>query len=488
MIGVVAIGGSLLIGGSAWAATISVTTQKDEFGAGGTKACALREAVEAANSDSRFGGCSRGSGGDRIELRAGTYKLTINDPGSSEDLNAEGDLDVGTTTTIAGRGAGKTAIDGNARVGDERIVHLRAGNLTLLGLTLQNAREYDDDGGAAWNSGPGRMTVRASRVIGNFTDYDGGGLAVTEEGGSLVVERSLVANNVANAYGGALSGYAEGGAITIRNSRLVANTADSSGALITGRGKLTVARSVIADNSAASWAGGIDLYRNAAASVTDSTISGNRVHGQHYGGGINDEDSHGPVRVEDSTISNNHAGGFGGGVYIEHAAWTIRNSTISGNIAQNSAGTVGDGGGIAVYGGSLTLSSATVAYNSAYSGSGIYAGGGATTIRNSIVARNHDFGASEWTRDCTTGGGTISSAGNNLFGDGSCGSVGSDLSGTTADQLFPGLAPLGANGGPTKTHALLAGSPAINKGAGCPKRDQRGVKRGGRCDIGAFER
>jgi hypothetical protein len=51
------------------------------------------------------------------------------------------------------------------------------------------------------------------------------------------------------------------------------------------------------------------------------------------------------------------------------------------------------------------------------------------------------------------------------------------------------LAPLAANGGPTKTHALLPGSPAINKGndAIAPVKDQRGYARVGTSDIGAFE-
>ena len=62
------------------------------------------------------------------------------------------------------------------------------------------------------------------------------------------------------------------------------------------------------------------------------------------------------------------------------------------------------------------------------------------------------------------------------------------------------LGPLADNGGPTMTHALLAGSPAINAGdpaamasmGGVPQFDQRGAPftrvSGGRIDIGAIER
>ena len=60
------------------------------------------------------------------------------------------------------------------------------------------------------------------------------------------------------------------------------------------------------------------------------------------------------------------------------------------------------------------------------------------------------------------------------------------------------LAALAGNDGPTRTHALEPGSPAIDggnpaaptgTGGTCAPADQRGVKRtqGGACDIGAYE-
>ena len=52
----------------------------------------------------------------------------------------------------------------------------------------------------------------------------------------------------------------------------------------------------------------------------------------------------------------------------------------------------------------------------------------------------------------------------------------------------PQLGPLADNGGPTMTHALLAGSPAINAGTNCTIGvDQRYVARDAQCDLGAFE-
>jgi hypothetical protein len=91
----------------------------------------------------------------------------------------------------------------------------------------------------------------------------------------------------------------------------------------------------------------------------------------------------------------------------------------------------------------------------------------------------------------------VISLGFNLVGqaDGSTGWRATDRTGTGSAPLDPRLGPLQDNGGPTRTHALLAGSPAIAAGDsalnGTP--DQRGTLRNRFTalrpgpDIGAFE-
>ena len=85
-------------------------------------------------------------------------------------------------------------------------------------------------------------------------------------------------------------------------------------------------------------------------------------------------------------------------------------------------------------------------------------------------------------------GGGISSLGHNLTDDGTCGFI------APGDLVVPDamLGPLQDNGGPTETHDLLPGSPAIDAGSvNCPPpaTDQRGEARpqGAKCDIGAVE-
>jgi hypothetical protein len=163
----------------------------------------------------------------------------------------------------------------------------------------------------------------------------------------------------------------------------------------------------------------------------------------------------------------------------------IVNSTIAQNIA------VGNGGGIY---GFAYINNATISGNSALSGAGGIGGGiyafSETILVNSIVANNPQGG------NCAAT--TSISNGFNLSSDGTCpfGGMG-DLSNTD-----PMLGPLGNNGGPTQTMALLPGSPAIDSGnpSGCTdslgnllRTDQRGMPRPdkedtGGCDRGAYEK
>jgi hypothetical protein len=142
----------------------------------------------------------------------------------------------------------------------------------------------------------------------------------------------------------------------------------------------------------------------------------------------------------------------------------------------------------------------TIVENQAHTGGGVFhSTADILGVRNTIIALNQvDFTGSD--PDMS---GDFTSQGHNLIGDGTGGSgftkgVNGDIVGTAANSIDPKLGPLANNGGPTKTHALLAGSRAIDQGdnANLPYTDQRGFprkkdgNRDGRVivDIGAFER
>jgi hypothetical protein len=179
-----------------------------------------------------------------------------------------------------------------------------------------------------------------------------------------------------------------------------------------------------------------------------------------------------------STISGNSAGTSGGGIGGGgNADLSIVNSTVSGN----SAGTSGGG----IYNNlSLYVTLSTITGNSAPSGGGIYNVGSvevSNTILNAGMSGENIFNE----------GGTVTSLGYNLSSD----DGGGYLTGP-GDQINtdPLLGPLQDNGGPTLTHGLLPGSPAIDAGdpnfTPPPFNDQRGCPRviNGRVDIGSFER
>lgn len=178
------------------------------------------------------------------------------------------------------------------------------------------------------------------------------------------------------------------------------------------------------------------------------------------------------LRIENSALLTSD----GSGLTMDNGNVSIINTTISDNHI----------GGIAQRGGELTLNNVTIAENTG--GAGLNVSGGTLTMQNTLVAKN---GSPEQPTDCA---GTVVSARRNLFGSISeCDYTPGlgDLTGNTGSVLDPRLGPLADNGGPTLTHALLEGSPAIDSGNNitCAATDQRGVARplGAVCDIGAYE-
>ena len=215
-------------------------------------------------------------------------------------------------------------------------------------------------------------------------------------------------------------------------------------------GMLTVTNSTVSGNSAGTDGGGILNDGNLV--LTSVSIAGNRASG--VGGGLTNV---GTTTLTDSTISGNEAGADAGGLN-NRGNLVVTNSTITGNVAET-----GSGGGIRNISGTTDLENSMVAGNTALTGP-----------------------------DCS---GSPTSLGYNLIGnDSGCG-----FTADTGDlvNVDPKLGPLQDNGGPTLTHALLPGSPAIDAGdnESCPETDQRGFHRPvdgdrdgtARCDIGAYE-
>ncbi len=291
-------------------------------------------------------------------------------------------------------------------------------------------------------AGPGPTTIQGLTIKEGRAEQ-GGGIYSAE--GFLTLNHLTFSNNLAmNAANAATSG--EGGGLYNKGSTL------------------TVMNSTLSDNTTGGAGGGIHNF-NGPLTVSNSTLSGN-IAGSNGGGGINSYGS--TLTVINSTLSGNVAGdidGMGGGIRMNYGALTVRNSTLTGNTATRVGG-------------------------------GIYSMNIAT-VNNSLIVGNTASRAKEVYQAYWAGSFT---SGYNLFGQQSLAGVES-VTLLETDQILAGLAdsaigPLANNGGPTQTHLLVAGSPAINKGNNSlipigVTTDQRGTGfpriLDGTVDIGAVE-
>jgi hypothetical protein len=252
-----------------------------------------------------------------------------------------------------------------------------------------------------------------------------------------------------------------------------------------------------------------EFSNNGTASIKNSIISGNVLPFPFAGLGVSNG---GTLTIENSVISSNGAGVSNGGTL------TIERSTISGNTYPGVENIIGDlaienstissngRGGVYNYGGRLTITNSTISGNHGAGVSNLswYYVGGNLTLNNSLIAGNQAAVGPE----IENSGGIVNANNFNLFGtNGNAGIVGFTPGPTDIVPSVPLaqiLGPLQNNGGPTQTHALVAGSPAIDAGdpSGCRdstgaplQTDQRGFARNidgnhdgtVRCDIGAVE-
>jgi predicted outer membrane repeat protein len=385
---------------------------------------------------------------------------------------------------IQGNGASKTIISGNL---GSRIFTF---DIPLAGATS----EFND------------LTLSS----GNATTGGGGAILMVND--SLTINRAVFTNNAASgtsAAGGAISLTTAN--LSIFDSTFTMNTSTSTGGAInvsSNPSNVIIERSVFTLNSGSSG-GAISMPSSTAAvlTVTDTTFDGNTATAN--GGAISL--TTGPANFTRSTLSNNIANGTGGGALnFNTSVVTIINSTLSGNQAPGGSGI---GGAIRMGGtGTLNLNNSTVTKNSAaLNGGGIASNITGSTqpswnFKSSIIAGNINANRPDL-HSALLDTSTINlnvMTDYSLIGvnnqakitiNGSFNLVGSDI----GMEIDPMLGPLADNGGFTKTHMPLAGSPALDAGQNFTMDlvDQRGQNRtidivgipnvGDGTDIGAVE-
>jgi CSLREA domain-containing protein len=392
------------------------------------------------------------------------------------NLSSLGQLTINKSLTITGPGASLLAINAfdptpASNNGDgSRVFNIDDGNITadktvaLSGLTLTGG-DIVNGGGAIFNRE--NLTVSASTISGNSAGTSGGGIVNYK--GTLTVTTSTISGNLASFSGGGIDN--DNGTLTVTTSTISGNSATGNGGgIVNYNGTLTVTTSTISGNSA-NGGGGIFHY-GGGLTVTDSTISGNAAAAR--GGGISSNSSlfsGEDTLVVGSTISGNTTANRGGGIYNADGLTIVRYSTITDNTAP-----VGRGSGVASHGDTGTR----------------------TEVYSTIIADNNSSDV-DFVGDLTN---SFQSNGFNLIGTGNA--TGEFVEpGDQSGVANPLLSFLADNGGPTRTHALIVGSPAIDMGDPAivfnpAEFDQRGnpfvrVFDGdgdatARIDIGAYER
>jgi hypothetical protein len=369
--------------------------------------------------------------GDAVDLRAlacGTITLTT------------GALEFAVDDLVIEGTEGHLTIDaaGSSRV----LFHRGTGTLRLFGLGFANGFAAGASGGCIYSAGS--VDLDDAVVRGCLAE------APQSIGGGGVFARADI-----DAY---FSTIADNTAI-LSNARYYDG---ARGAGLFAGGDLAITCSTISGNSVLSnsaYSGGGGFWSTGRTTITRSTIEGNHA----FFGGAGEIESFGaylPSEIVDSTISGNNADFRTAGIVSFASILRIENSTIAFN--STPTGFVGGGTGV------LTLGSG----NFLYLGSSIIAGNTVGGLADDLC----------WQGD--RGGGVIGR--DNLI-IASC----NGYEPPDTNHADPLLAPLADNGGPTMTHALLPGSPALDRGnnASFLPTDQRGADRvsGPRADIGAFE-
>ena len=290
------VGATLLMGGAAQAATLTVGSNQDTTGATDCAVatntdCTLRDAIEDANAapGSTIVFASALSG-DAITL-GGTELPQI----------------TAYSTTIQGPGGDGVAIDGDFT---SRIFNVSATDARISGLEIRNGTETN--GGGIFLQA-GNLTIENSVVTGNHADSYGGGIFVHT--GNLTVDSSTLSYNDSGDRGGAIAGDATPS---------------------THAGTTTIRKSTLSGNDTANYGGAVYFNYQSPGSVENSTIYDN--YSGSVGGGLyhfGQPDGDPGLTVTGSTITNNEALARGGGIGSYGTSGftqpAIRNTIVSAN-------------------------------------------------------------------------------------------------------------------------------------------------------------
>ena len=344
-----------------------------------------------------------------------------------------------------------------------------------------------------------QVTLQGSPGAPTIIDADHNAQVMKLSAGSVTINDLTIQGGEGGDVDGAGLSVGNGTSAVLNDDVIAGNSTSGDGGGIATSGDLTLNDDVIEDNTADGASGedspyGGGLYINGkgggaeAVTVKNTTISGNQAE---EGGGILLDLPAGPgassntsLDVTHSAILSNHASYGGGGAQLGQGEDIGELEIDDTTVADNSAASL-YGGGLEIDH-TATLLNDTIAGNTAEDVTQLYVGD-TTTIENTIITADGASGI----QNCADEVSTLQSLGHNL--DAQSGDSCSFRAAGDQVGIDPQLGPLQPNGGPTETMAPAVASPAIDAGTSspqaCPATDQRGVARpqGTACDIGAYE-
>jgi len=408
------------------------------------------------------------SSGDEFWIAAGVYKPTMNTTDRTAAFQLKDGVALyggfaGIETLLTQRNwvANVTILSGDIDSNDSQTPVI-TDIATVTGNTSNSHNVVKGTTGATLDG----FTITAGYADNgsSYPYYMGGGMF--NGSSSPMVTHCTFAGNHAMQGGGMFNIYSSNPTVT--GCTFTGNSASVIGGGMCNDSSMSpmVTNCTFSGNKAAVNGGGIFNKSGSGATVTHCTISGNSANSG--GGGIYNS-SGSSVTVTHCTFSSNSVGNGGGGMWNNGSSPIVTNCTFSGNAAVN------EGGGMYNDASSSpAVTNCTFSGNTATTGLGVYTNSGSPVLTNCILwdaATPEISGGTPTVTYCVVQGG---------------------FSGTGNIGTNPDLGPLAANGGATQTHALPAGSSALDAGTGtgAPATDQRGVSRpqGAGIDIGSFER
>ncbi len=290
-----------------------------------TLQCTLRDAINLSTKSP--------SGPNTIDVPAGTYTITQQNPFSDNDSDVNYHFDVDSNVSIVGAGSPTTIINANNL---DKVMSLNSGvnagaapsptyytyTIALTGLTLENGKNTNPavdnsyGGNFDWEGKDGSLTLSdVTSTNGNVaTNGDGGGMHADDYYGTsyspLIITNCTFSNNTATNYGGGIS-VDDDVEASINTTTVSGNTA----------------------SDASADGGGINLRLPATASQPQSSIGGSTISGntnsQSHGGGMHAE--YGVALTSDTFTNNTAAEGGGIHFFSQTTSGSVVDSTFTGN-------------------------------------------------------------------------------------------------------------------------------------------------------------